>query len=371
MTSDKRIASTLHVQGGQRAINTLLQHLNRLRASMRKLPTNAAAHQARIWAACNLSLTGEQIRDEKRSPIAPLLKAIDLVTSVFQATSKTFAPSDFHRYVDRSEMSSRRTKTGSLEQQTASLYSHLFGAFDHKTYYDETIQLLSDRFRLNNVPMEWIKGKVCLDDGCGGGRYTVALARLGAKHVTGLDLSANNIKDAKRRLSAGGRGLSKVTFINGSVLDLPFANDSFDFVFSNGVLHHSKNPEKGMREIYRVLKPAGKLWFYINDDSGFQTILFHLMRDLLSSVPKEVTTEFMKQFGFDVRRRFYFMDIWYAPFNEEYNATQVEAMMKRNGFSQIRRLMRDVERPHYMEVNEMLSRHIRHAAFWYGAGQHR
>ena len=92
MTSDKQIARTLTVQGGAKAIQTLMQHLTRLRVCMNRLPSNAAAHQVRVWAACYLSIRSEQIRDEKRSPIAPLIQAIDLVSSTMNACRQITHP---------------------------------------------------------------------------------------------------------------------------------------------------------------------------------------------------------------------------------------------------------------------------------------
>jgi SAM-dependent methyltransferase len=45
----------------------------------------------------------------------------------------------------------------------------------------------------------------------------------------------------------------------GSVLDLPFAGNSFDLVFSHGVLHHVPDIKQGQSEIHRVLRPGGEL----------------------------------------------------------------------------------------------------------------
>jgi SAM-dependent methyltransferase len=45
----------------------------------------------------------------------------------------------------------------------------------------------------------------------------------------------------------------------GSVLDLPFAEDSFDMMFSHGVLHHVPDIKQAQNEIYRVLRPGGEL----------------------------------------------------------------------------------------------------------------
>ena len=56
---------------------------------------------------------------------------------------------------------------------------------------------------------------------------------------------------------------SEVDFIQGSVLELPFPDNSIDLVFSNGVLHHTTNPFLGISEIRRVLKPGGSCWLYL------------------------------------------------------------------------------------------------------------
>ena len=45
----------------------------------------------------------------------------------------------------------------------------------------------------------------------------------------------------------------------GSVLDLPFADDTFDMVFSHGVLHHVPDIKQAQSEIHRVLRPGGEL----------------------------------------------------------------------------------------------------------------
>lgn len=99
------------------------------------------------------------------------------------------------------------------------------------------------------------KGERILDIGCGNGILYDALAKKSIDY-TGLDVSAKLLKLARTRMPA------KAKFIKGSILDLPFQDNSFDWVFAFAVLHHIPSKElqnQAVREIYRVLKPGGKI----------------------------------------------------------------------------------------------------------------
>ncbi len=63
--------------------------------------------------------------------------------------------------------------------------------------------------------------------------------------------------DVRTRLTL--RELPYKELRQGSVLDLPFADDSFDMMFSHGVLHHVPEIKQAQREIHRVLRPGGEL----------------------------------------------------------------------------------------------------------------
>ena len=56
----------------------------------------------------------------------------------------------------------------------------------------------------------------------------------------------------------------------GDVENMPYADNTFDFVYSYGVIHHTPNMEKAIEEIYRVLKPGGECWIAVyNKNSWF------------------------------------------------------------------------------------------------------
>jgi SAM-dependent methyltransferase len=77
----------------------------------------------------------------------------------------------------------------------------------------------------------------------------------GGARATGVDLSAASIERAKRRCElAGYQSDLRVS----DAEQLPFADNSFDVVYSYGVMHHSPNTPQCVREAWRVLRPGGQ-----------------------------------------------------------------------------------------------------------------
>lgn len=102
-----------------------------------------------------------------------------------------------------------------------------------------------------------LAGKTLLDIGCGAGGATLHLAeRHGLAHVTGFDVERPVVEVA--RLRAQAKGLcGSVTFVHGPPGPLPFADASFDVVFSKDALLHVPDKDALFAEIFRVLKPGG------------------------------------------------------------------------------------------------------------------
>src|SRR5437016_871979 len=104
-----------------------------------------------------------------------------------------------------------------------------------------------------------LRGAGVLDYGCGDGKFSLRLASLGAR-VVGVDISPKLIEQA--RASASNLDLNGLSpqFIVGDAHHTPFDDNSFDYVFGNGVLHHL-DLDKAYAEIARVLRPGGKALF--------------------------------------------------------------------------------------------------------------
>jgi ubiquinone/menaquinone biosynthesis C-methylase UbiE len=94
-----------------------------------------------------------------------------------------------------------------------------------------------------------------LDAGCGTGQTAAYLYQQYKANVTGLEINPIMIEKAKHRFQSL---QVPVQLIQGSVEEVPLANDSFDFVLSESVLAFVKKP-KALSEFYRVLKRGGRL----------------------------------------------------------------------------------------------------------------
>jgi ubiquinone/menaquinone biosynthesis C-methylase UbiE len=96
-------------------------------------------------------------------------------------------------------------------------------------------------------------GKKILEVGVGAGTDHLQWARAGAE-CHGVDLTDAAIETTRKRLGAFGFE-SQLTRVDAETL--PFDDDSFDVVYSWGVIHHSAKPESIVAEIHRVLRPGG------------------------------------------------------------------------------------------------------------------
>jgi ubiquinone/menaquinone biosynthesis C-methylase UbiE len=97
------------------------------------------------------------------------------------------------------------------------------------------------------------RGKKVLEVGVGAGTDFINWVRSGAD-ATGVDLTERGVALTRERIAL--EGLS-ADVIQADAEDLPFPNDTFDIVYSYGVLHHSPHTIRAISEVYRVLRPGG------------------------------------------------------------------------------------------------------------------
>jgi ubiquinone/menaquinone biosynthesis C-methylase UbiE len=98
------------------------------------------------------------------------------------------------------------------------------------------------------------KGKKVLELGCGPGLNIKRFAENGAK-VCACDISTSAVKLSKKWFNK--LNLEGVVCL-GDAEKTPFKGNEFDFVLSDGVLHHTPGIDKGLAEVYRAMKPGGK-----------------------------------------------------------------------------------------------------------------
>ena len=124
-----------------------------------------------------------------------------------------------------------------------------------------------------------LKGKHLLEVGCGLGFEGLEYMKRGVR-VTATDLTPSAVELARRHFEIAGFRPEDVLVAD--VLDLPFADQTFDAVSATGVLHHTGDTPRAVREIHRVLKPGGKLAVLeITRPRGFLRPFFRLWFDVL------------------------------------------------------------------------------------------
>jgi len=106
-----------------------------------------------------------------------------------------------------------------------------------------------------------LHSKVVLDAGVGSGRFADVMVSMGAR-VIGVDLS-DAVEPAQENLQAS----DCFQAIQANLFELPFPEESFDFIVSIGVLHHTPNTKRAFQNLVKLLKPGGTIaiWVYPNE----------------------------------------------------------------------------------------------------------
>lgn len=129
------------------------------------------------------------------------------------------------------------------------------------------------------IDRRWYAGKRVLDAGCGHGRYLRAFAGMGAE-VVGLDIG--------RGPEMAGVPLDdpRIGVVQGSVLAPPLRPESFDLVFSDGVIHHTPDAAGAYQALARLVKPGGALYIWVYPVEGaLREAVFGTARAITTRLP--------------------------------------------------------------------------------------
>ncbi len=157
--------------------------------------------------------------------------------------------------------------------------------FEHRrfgdSWYTRFEPRLAEQFLEDcRLPREFFHGARALDAGCGSGRWSYALAELGAD-VVGFDLTEGGIEAAHDGLA----DRENVSICQANIFRPPFEAGSFDFVMSWGVLHHTPDTRAAFRQLVPLVKPGGTFYVMVYERHSpvmffFTDILRWFMRRL-------------------------------------------------------------------------------------------
>jgi ubiquinone/menaquinone biosynthesis C-methylase UbiE len=305
-----------------------------------KLPKNKIGDYFRILAVPYLFHKTEAIFKSNNEPITEFKEALNsLMISSCHAVNDEHVNNLLSNSFEYKEIEDFESE---VKGHTGQHYGNLFKEFDYKSYFEEAKDLLSIRLKRNGVEIDNLENLTLLDQGCGGGRYTMAWKLLGIKKAVGVDFSDIGLSDAKARAEFA--GIDAVKFVKGSVLEMPFEDESFDIVYSNGVLHHTEDWRKGIEEQMRVMKSGGFGWQYlIENPGGIFWDSIEILRAILKDVNKKMAQDVLRSLGIPNNRVFYMLDHVMVPINTRLTAEELIEELQKNGAINIKRLTRGAD----------------------------
>lgn len=141
-------------------------------------------------------------------------------------------------------------------------------------------------FEKPNITKDFLNAKLVLDAGCGAGLQTNFMARHGAL-VIGIDLS-----DAVKAAFKNNSNNENVCIAKSDILNAPFKNGTFDYIYCEGVLQHVKDPKEAFYKLVSLLKKDGQIFatFYTKRESKITPFLLlrEPIRFVLSRLPKKL-----------------------------------------------------------------------------------
>ena len=174
------------------------------------------------------------------------------------------------------------TGNDNIDIETVEAFGEEWSKFNQ--FSETEIEQLAKTHYFDIVPLEYIQNKKLLDVGCGTGRWTKYVAKYAAT-VDAIDPSKAIVVAAELLKDCTNIRLSRT-----SVNNLPFENESFDFVFSLGVLHHIPDTASAMQQSVNKLKKGGfflvYLYYNLENRNSFFKWLFSLSNNIRKQICK-------------------------------------------------------------------------------------
>jgi excisionase family DNA binding protein len=178
----------------------------------------------------------------------------------------------------------------SSERDSKEFFNEIAEKWDkiRQEYYDESIKnkLFDNNLLESNM--------IVMDIGAGNGYFSLSVSRF-VKKVISVDISVEMINELKRKAEKG--NIKNIELIESDGLDVPVEDSCVDLICTNMYLHHIEKPEEALKEMYRILKPGGKIFLsdYLEHKNKK---LVDEMHDLWFGFSKLQLEEYLKKSSF-------------------------------------------------------------------------
>lgn len=193
-------------------------------------------------------------------------------------------------------------KTMETDCGAGSFYDRIAGLYDITFKFNGYSRSL-EKYLEEHLPPLPAQARV-LDAGCGTGLLTLALLKVLDQplRITAIDLSSSSLATAQRAVAENSGRTQSVRFAQANLLQLPFADDSFDLIMTSGVLEYVPLGE-GFEELARVIRPGGYM-LHLPVRPSPASKLLEVMFRFKAHPPREVHQQTTRHFRIVDNHRF-------------------------------------------------------------------
>ncbi len=124
-----------------------------------------------------------------------------------------------------------------------------------------------------------------LDAGAGEGIDLASVGLTAGCRAVGVELSPGGVRATAARIAT----VPRARLVQGNILAMPFRANTFDHAYSYGVVHHTTDPERAVREIVGALKPGASLLIYVYEDFERRGWPWRLALGLVNAIRRPVS----------------------------------------------------------------------------------
>jgi 2-polyprenyl-3-methyl-5-hydroxy-6-metoxy-1,4-benzoquinol methylase len=191
--------------------------------------------------------------------------------------------------------------------------------------------------RWTHLPPEWFREKRVLDAGCGSGRWTYGLLKLGA-WVTAIDQSLNAVEETRSLI----QNLHPAELRQEDLIELRLEKNSYDMVWCFGVAHHTENPIQVIKNVIPAIVPGGYLFMMLYafpqtiDDYETKASYEEWRQKLLPLSNAEKVDILKKHYPPELVHGYF--DAYSPLINDLFTWEWIQAFLQKEGFEGIRRV---------------------------------
>jgi 2-polyprenyl-3-methyl-5-hydroxy-6-metoxy-1,4-benzoquinol methylase len=198
---------------------------------------------------------------------------------------------------------------------------------------EELIKHRDQICEFSQLPKRWFKGKTAIDVGCGGGRYTWGLCDLGCE-VTAIDQSENALRTTQRLCNAG---TVKHDILHPFKVTPRF--EGFDFVWCFGVVHHTGDTFRALKNVTSLVKKGGYLFLMIygvptTPEGAREVNKYEMLREKVKKMTFEEREKYIKEnISKEPKKLHGYFDAISTETNDLYDFEEIREWLEAEGFS--------------------------------------